>query len=254
MQVNGSYFKGLVKLGVACMTAAATWAQALPAYQLVQVPISGDVTGLTALNDRGDVLLSSGQACDGLPCSFVMRPNDPLGSSFTRIRYSGLAVPGEPTGSERYTLISQFNSAGDAVGVSDSRLGGLNLPTVWRGGVASRPSDPANAGWVFAADPGASRGLIDLSTLVISNPPPLILPADWAAFASRTVTGWRNALGQFALEINIVRGSPTYLLLPTAAPVSEPGTVLLVASALAALAAARQNRNKRPSEDSAAVA
>ena len=229
----------LRQLAVVC-TAALTplFAQAGALYQYTGT-IGGDTVWLTTINDLGQVVMGTGQGCNG-PCSFITSMG---GGGFTG-HVTGLPLPGAPNGTESGTMIGNINSAGDMIGVSG--FGGFfgipnPIPTFWRNGVAYDMRDPANSGLVFVPDPGVSFGSIDLGALDIINPGDFAANFgfgidDAAAFLKGSVSGWRNAKNQFAFEAGWNR--PTHFFVP----IPTPPTLALVALALAAGAAVRWRR------------
>jgi PEP-CTERM motif len=223
-------FSSIKFVGVALIALLATGAaQASPVYRWVDAG-SGDTVGFRALADNGNLLLSLADSC-GL--SAVRQYNSAAGTYSGRQFVYGL--PNENSGrfgAECGVFVDNINSAGDMVGTS--LRNGVYIPTFWRGGVAFDLRDPANSGLVFTPDPYAVSAYgVDLRNLEINDPTPAMV-----AFGLKAL--WTNALGMYGTQLN-GQFDTGYVLIPVAAAVPEPSTVMLVAGALAALVASRRS-------------
>jgi hypothetical protein len=207
-------------------------AQAGPVYRWVGSS-SGDTVNFAGMADNGNLLLNGfGDVCLGGK-SAIRQYDSALGDYGGRQYVSGL--PNGLDSLECGVQVARLNSAGDLVGTS--LRGGVSIPTFWRGGVAFDLRDPANIGLIFTPDPFAVAAIgVDLSTLDIIAPDAGIRFG--TDFYLRSL--WTNALGMYGAESTRFNNKG-YVLIPVAAAVSEPGTVLLVMGAVAALMAGRRS-------------
>jgi len=226
-------------LGLLMFLLAGANAKAAPTYQFIWAG-GGDVNGLTAINNLGQVLMTSGQLCGGSPCSHIRDMRE----THQWQTFTGLPIPGFPEGTDKGTLIQKFNSTGDMVGVSGYDGGG-GTPTFWRDGVAYDMTDPANAHLVFVPDVGVGFGdlfLADLN-LNIVNPDEIgVFGPDLDWFFARRRHAWHNVLGDYAFEVGEMRGETAYLLRLS---VPLPSTTPLVGVALLALVLSSRRQRSR---------
>lgn len=217
-------------LGLLILVLAGACAKATPTYQFVWAG-GGDVTGLTAINNLGQVLFTSGQFCGG-GCSYINNIRGPGGFQ----TFNGLPTTGFPQGTSEGTFIHSFNSAGDMVGTS--RMPGGDRPTFWRGGVAYDLTDPANAHLVFVPDVGVGGGelyLSDLSSSIVNLDEILRFEPglDQDLFLTTRRHAKYNSRGDYAFMIGELRDTTAYLLRLS---VPVPPTAPLIGVALFALA------------------
>jgi hypothetical protein len=211
-------------------------AQAGPVYRAVNV--GSDTVGITGLADNGNVLLGGfgDSACErGEAGKSALRRYDSVTGTFGKSAFF-VGLPIALGTAECGVRVDHFNSADDAVGAS--RRQGVYIPTFWRNGVAIDLRDPANSGLVFTPDPFVVPAFeIDLDSLDIIN-----RPFDLESRYARA--RWTNALGMYTAKSQLFSQNE-YVLIPIAAAVPEPGSVLLVVGALAALVASRRSARAR---------
>jgi hypothetical protein len=225
-------FKQVVRLVLIASIGCASVAHAAVTYRISAELPTGDTIGIGGLADNGDLLMQGyGDLCTGGK-SFILDRGGSANGGFVK----GLTGADVNRNRECGAAVSAINSAGDMIGTSyNDAL--ASISTFWRNGVAFDLTNPANAGLVFVADPGAVRlAAFDVSTLVIENPP-AYFNNDYVIQLSR-FRAFTNAKGELAFEAGFRRNG--VLLTPVAAAVSAPATLALVGLGLLGVAISRR--------------
>lgn len=237
MGINVNSISWLVRHSLAVFVLCAqSLVIASPTYQFL--PGSwGDEVAPADFNDLGVILwrgfpglVSCGPNDQGSGGSFIESPPYSRYGSGGFVRgYDGITACG--------VYVSDINNAGDMLGTAFHN--GVEVPTLWIGGIAFDLTDPANVGLTFEFDPGPKRTAFDLWSLEVLGLPSWFDAAD--RFPPVSSFALTNSRGDFIFDYDRSVGILIRLI-------PEPGTPFLVLGALGGLALMSRRRPRRIAE------